>query len=69
MFNKSQQLKQQLQQIQQSRLMGRSAHHPLAMGLSKVMQGTSLNISDLKTNRKQASKTYSLPSVGGGKGK
>ena len=68
MFNKSQQLKQQLQQIQQSRLMGRSAQNPLAMGLSKVMQGTSLNISDLKTNRKQASKTYSIPS-GGGKGK
>ena len=68
MFNKSQQLKQQLQQIQQSRLMGRSAQKPLAMGLSKVMQGTSLNISDLKTNRKQGSKTYSLPS-GGGKGK
>lgn len=50
--------------------MGRSAQNPLAMGLSKVMQGTSLNISDLKTNRKQASKTYSIPSVGGGgKGK
>lgn len=48
--------------------MGRSPQNPLAMGLSKVMQGTSLNISDLKTNRKQASKTYSLPS-GGGKGK
>lgn len=48
--------------------MGRSAQKPLAMGLSKVMQGTSLNISDLKTNRKQGSKTYSLPS-GGGKGK
>ena len=65
MFNKSQQLKQQLQQIQQSRLMGRSPQKPLGMGISKVMQGTSLNISDQKTNRKQVSKTYAIPSVGG----
>ena len=45
--------------------MGRSPQKPLAMGISKVMQGTSLNISDQKTNRKQVSKTYAIPSVGG----